>query len=589
MLGNRTLPFDLGPNVSLIQGYPWFSLFTCFVCLIVGLAVYYLDKKSNVNRLFTAIMALGAFWSLTEFLLYEVNSFLVASILNKTLIIWPFYFVLLLHFTLVYTNNELLKHKVTYVFLYVPAAVFAAIDLTTNLISSAPVQFSGGYQLSTPLLAQSLVSTIDNMWSLAMAIAALVVCILFHFKNVDQYKTQTKLISIGLIFPIITSGFITAAILSNVQLPKINSITTFLLSVFIAYAIWRYKLFNKLSPAIAAENIVSAMPDPLILANPEGKIIRVNKEFVDFSGYSGMEVVGKPILGFIDKASDKALFEMLKTQEIKNFELTFYTKTNEARFVQISASEVHDKRGHDLGFACVIHDITMQKQMAAKLVASERFATIGQLAGMVSHDLRNPLSSMSAATYYLKSHYGGQMDDTGKEMLQAIEKSIDYSNKIVKDLLDYSRDIKLELETTTPHSLLATSLGLIKVPPNVELVNNCSDDPKFTVDVGKVSRVFVNLITNAFDAMPNGGTLTISNQKTADALEIAFKDTGTGISPQSMSNLWTPLFTTKTKGMGLGLPICKRIVEAHGGKITVESEQGNGTKFKVVLPLNKAD
>jgi PAS domain S-box-containing protein len=326
----------------------------------------------------------------------------------------------------------------------------------------------------------------------------------------------------------------------------------------------------------------------LILANPEGKIIRVNEEFIDASGYSEKEVVGQPIAGFFDKAHEKTLFSMLKTQEIKDYELTFFTKSGEARFVQISASIVRNRKGQDLGFACVVHDITLQKQMAAKLVAAERFASIGQLAGMVSHDLRNPLSSMSAATYYLKNHYGEQMDETGKDMLQAIEKSIDYSNKIVKDLLDYSRDIKLELEATTPHALLAASLGLIKIPVNVQLVDNCSDDPRVNLDIGKISRVFVNLISNAFDAMPNGGTLTITNQSTADELEIAFKDTGTGMSPESMSKLWTPLFTTKTKGMGLGLPICKRIVEAHSGKITVESQLGKGTTFKIVLPLKRA-
>jgi signal transduction histidine kinase len=279
---------------------------------------------------------------------------------------------------------------------------------------------------------------------------------------------------------------------------------------------------------------------------------------------------------------------MLKTQEIKNYEITFITKSGEARFVQISTSEVHNKKGRDLGFVCVIHDITLQRQMAAKLVTAERFASIGELAGMVGHDLRNPLSSISVATYYLKSHYGSKMDDTGKEMLSAIEKSIDYSNKIIKDLLDYSREIKLDLEATTPHEVLAASLSLIKVPSNIKLVDNCADTPKVMLDVGKISRVFVNLITNAFDAMPNGGTLTITAKNTADTIEFAFQDTGSGISAEVMTNLWIPLFTTKTKGMGLGLPICKRIVEAHGGKITVESDQGKGTIFKIALPLNSA-
>lgn len=554
------------------------------MCLGVGLAVYYLDKKSNVNRLFTAILVLGSFWSLTEFLRFQVTSFLAAYILNKTLVIWPFFSVLLLHFALVYTDSDLLKHKITYVIMYVPAAVFAAIDLTTNLISSQPVQYLVGYQFSAPLLSESPISTIDNVWALSIGIIALAVCIFFYFRSIDQHKTQTKLIAVGLVFPIVSAFIETATNILNVPFPDLNSITTFLFSIFIAFAIWRYKLFN-LNPAVAAENIISAMPDPLILASPEGKIIRVNQEFVDVSGYTEKDAIGKPISDFFDKGHEKTIFEMLKTQEIKNYETTFITNTGETRFVQISASEVHNKKGHDLGFACVIHDITLQKQVAAKLVAAERFASIGELAGMVGHDLRNPLSSMSAATYYLRSHYGSQMDNTGRDMLSAMEKSIDYSDKIVKDLLDYSRDIKLETEVTTPHSVLATSLGLLKVPPNVKVIDNCPETPKVTLDVGKVSRVFVNLITNAFDAMPNGGTLTITTQSTNNLVEFDFKDTGTGMSSESMTKLWTPLFTTKSKGMGLGLPICKRIVEAHGGKITVESTPGEGTTFKIALPL----
>lgn len=556
------------------------------MCIIVGLAVYYLDKKSSTNRLFTAILALGSFWALTEFLRFQVISFLAAYVLNKALVVWPFYSVLLLHFVLVYTDSDFLKHKIVYVLMYVPAAVFAAIDLTTDLISMQPVEYRGGYQFSAPLLSQSPIAAISDLWALTISITALGVCLFYYFRSVEQHKTQTKLVAVGIVFPIISAAISTVTAILSIPFPDLTSITTFLFSIFIAFAIWRYKLF-KLNPAVAAENIISAMPDPLILANPEGKIIRVNQEFVDVSGFSEKEVIGKPIADFFDKTHERNLSSMLKTQEIKNYELTFLTKSGEARFVQISASEVHDKKGQDLGLACIVHDITLQKQMAAKLVAAERFASIGQLAGMVSHDLRNPLSSMSAATYYLKNHYGNQMDETGKEMLFAIEKSIDYSNKIIKDLLDYSREIKLELEATTPHSLLAASLGLIKIPANIQLVDNCSDDPAVNLDVGKISRVFVNLIINAFDAMPDGGTLTITNQSTKDGLEIDFTDTGTGISPESMSKLWTPLFTTKTKGMGLGLPICKRIVEAHGGKITVESEQGKGTTFKIVLPLNR--
>mgnify|MGYP001443643970 CR=1 FL=1 len=226
------------------------------------------------------------------------------------------------------------------------------------------------------------------------------------------------------------------------------------------------------------------------------------------------------------------------------------------------------------------------KQTQAKLVKSERLAAIGELAGMVGHDLRNPLTSIKGAAYLLRNKHFGTMDAKCKDVLSTIDKSIDYSNKIINDLLDYSRDIKLELSETTPKMLLKNALYLIEVPEKIKIKDSSEDTPIIQVDTGKVSRVFVNLIKNAIDAMPEGGILTITSRARKGSLEIVFEDTGVGMDEETLSKLWVPLFTTKAKGMGFGLSICKRIVKAHGGKISVESTAGKGTKFTVTLPID---
>ena len=570
--------------------FAWFSLFTSIICLIIAVAVYYLDKKALVNKVFMLTLVWSSFWSFAEFLRYQATSMETASILGKILFLWPFYSAFLIHFALAYTESDLLKHKVTYLLMYVPAAIFSGIDLTTNWISAPPVLRQWGFDFSAPPPSESVASVVNSVWASSLALSALILCGIYYFRSVDPTKkTQTKFIAFGLAFPVVSSLFTNSIFpLMSIPFPSLSSITTCLFSGIIAYAIWRYKLFN-LNPAAAAENILSAMPDPLILANADGKIIRVNHEFVTASGYSEKEIIGKPLSElFVEEKSDqKILSEASKTKEVRNHETAFIIKSGEPRNVLVSVSTVRNKKGQDLGVACVIHDITNRKLMAAKLVAAERFASIGELAGMVGHDLRNPLSSMSAATFYIKNHYGTLMDDTGREMLSAIEKSIDYSNKIVKDLLDYSRELKLDIEAASPRSIADAALSMVKVPSNVKLLENLPDTPKLALDVAKVSRVFVNLITNAFDAMPNGGTLTITAQNTPDSVEFEFKDTGVGISQEALRKLWTPLFTTKTKGMGLGLPICKRIIEAHAGKIAVESQLGKGTVFHITLPLKR--
>ncbi len=220
-----------------------------------------------------------------------------------------------------------------------------------------------------------------------------------------------------------------------------------------------------------------------------------------------------------------------------------------------------------------------------KLIRAERLAAIGEVAAMVGHDLRNPLTGMTGATYYLKRKLGSVASKKTLEMLEVIEKDIAYSNKIVSDLLEYSREIRLESKLTSFGTLVKDALALVEIPCNVEIVNKSSTRSRVFVDVEKMKRVFVNIIKNAIDAMPSGGKLEIRTKRTEDRTEISIADTGTGMSKEVLHKLWSPLFTTKARGMGFGLPICKRVVETHGGSINVQSSLGKGTTFTISIPL----
>jgi two-component system sporulation sensor kinase C len=123
------------------------------------------------------------------------------------------------------------------------------------------------------------------------------------------------------------------------------------------------------------------------------------------------------------------------------------------------------------------------------------------------------------------------------------------------------------------------------LPSNIKLINEANDELLLNVDTDKIERVFTNLIANALDAMPNGGTLRITSRKMKNSIVLDFSDTGKGMSKQVLEKLWMPFFTTKAKGLGIGLSICKRIVDAHQGKIEVQSVEGKGTCFSVFLPV----
>jgi signal transduction histidine kinase len=222
-----------------------------------------------------------------------------------------------------------------------------------------------------------------------------------------------------------------------------------------------------------------------------------------------------------------------------------------------------------------------------KNMVNKKMDAMNEVSTMVAHDLRNPLQGICGASYYLRKNLPkrAQLIEKDIEMLDTIDNCVTYSNKIVSDLLDYSSKIKLDLVKTTVKVLLTESLAMVSAPGNIKVLKDFEKNFDVVVDKVKTERVFGNLIKNAFDAMPTGGELHISSKKIGKKVRIDFSDTGTGMSKEVLSKIWTPFFTTKAKGMGIGLSICKRIIEEHNGKIEVESKEGKGTKFTVFLPL----
>jgi signal transduction histidine kinase len=160
-----------------------------------------------------------------------------------------------------------------------------------------------------------------------------------------------------------------------------------------------------------------------------------------------------------------------------------------------------------------------------------------------------------------------------------------HADEIVSELLDYSGEIHLTLTEVTPKELTKNALEAVRIPDTIRVLNQTQEQSTLTVDAERMRRVFINLITNAIDAMPTGGTLTLSSKESNGLVELAVSDTGTGLEKQILENLWKPLQTTKAKGIGLGLPIVKRIVDAHSGEVSVESKTGEGTIFTIRLPV----
>ena len=232
------------------------------------------------------------------------------------------------------------------------------------------------------------------------------------------------------------------------------------------------------------------------------------------------------------------------------------------------------------------------EERTKQLRDSERLAAIGGTAGMVGHDIRNPLQAIASDLYLVKSDLSvvpeGEVKEGMKESLEGIEKNVDYINKIVADLQDFARPLDPHAEETNLKLIIENLLAENGLPENVKVnLKVEAVTEKVMADPTFINRIMANLVNNAVQAMPNGGKLVIKAYKEANDVVIAVTDTGGGV-PEALKNkLFTPMFTTKAKGQGFGLPVIKRMTEALGGTVSFESQEGKGATFIVRLPPPK--
>jgi PAS domain S-box-containing protein len=343
------------------------------------------------------------------------------------------------------------------------------------------------------------------------------------------------------------------------------------------------------------ENLViltDTSPYAVISFDSNGRVLLWNPAATRVFGYTRKEAVGSSVFDLV--ISDRWVpgvkivlgdLSANRTRPLSGRTMEIEAKRRDGEVFPVDLSiSLRETTSGSIVIA-ILSDISERKRMEQALLRSERMAAVGETAAMVAHDLRNPLTGISGAAYYLKKKLGPNSDPESIGMLNLIEGSIEHMNKIMSDLLEYSRETRLELTETDPRSITEKALASVNIPGNVRVSNLTRTQPRIDVDATKMTRVFANLIRNSVDAMPKGGDLTIRSREKNGEVQILFTDTGTGIPDDAMERIWAPTYTTKARGIGLGLPIVRRFVEAHNGAVVVKSEIGKGSTFTVKLPL----
>ena len=295
-------------------------------------------------------------------------------------------------------------------------------------------------------------------------------------------------------------------------------------------------------------------------------------------------------------------------KEVRDSEVDIILPSGNKRTLLGNATPLLDSEGKVRGCLGAFIEITDRKQMekvlqgyskdleilvkdaTEKLLKSERFATIGQTAGMVGHDIRNPLQAILGDLYLasedLNSIHSCDEKESLKESLMTIQKNVEYIEKIVSDLQDFVRPLKPTINEMDLQGLIEELLFKVELPENVQA--SCQVDEKvkeMMSDAAILKRALSNLISNAVQAMPKGGNLSVQAYEDEKNVIILVQDTGVGVPEALKSKLFTPLFTTKSKGQGFGLAVVKRLVESLGGSISFESVTGKGSTFEIRFPI----
>ncbi len=336
--------------------------------------------------------------------------------------------------------------------------------------------------------------------------------------------------------------------------------------------------------------------------------LEINDTFEKLTGLKRENVAGKKISEIIPAALGTVpeIFEtygrVASTGKPERFEIFFKPLD---RWFDISVFS--PKKGF---FIAIFDNITDRKQMQAQLEKyatnlerlveertkqlkeAERLAAIGQTAGTVAHDIRDPLQSIINELYLVKSELAELPEtcnaDAIKDSITFIEKRADNIVKVSWDLQDFTRPLKPKLADVDLCKVMPEAISSVEIPENINVNITCDKQmTQIKLDSAFLKRILTNLVVNAVQAMPQGGTLAVNAFPIENRAVITVEDTSLGFSEEVKSKLWSPLFTTEVKGQGFGLAVAKRLTESLGGNITFESQIGKGAKFTIEFPLSK--
>jgi len=336
---------------------------------------------------------------------------------------------------------------------------------------------------------------------------------------------------------------------------------------------------------VFSDHLVENMPIGLIAVDGNRRIASFNNAAgsilsLPFSGVMGKnikEILPEGLLNLIDGNHNKSSAVEINIDCVLN--------NGEIIPLEVGVSILKDENGYFLGHIILFKDLSEVQSLRREIARSQRLASLGSLAAGVAHEIRNPLSSIKGLATYFMEHNEKEED---KEVAKIIIQEVDRLNRVVSQLVELARPVSVSKKPVPLKSVIENSIKLLEreaLEKNIQITTHTpSEEIEIALDKDRITQVLLNLYLNAIESMGKGGKLSVDVSEKENGAVIKVSDTGSGIGKKDLALIFDPYFTTKSTGTGLGLAIVHNIIEAHDGKITVQSLPGKGTVFTVFLP-----
>jgi len=588
---------------------PFAHFFCIIVYIYLAVLILYRDPKILLNRSSAAIMICLALWNFGDLFIHSPDSTLskekVILLQNISSFGWVSFVSATLCFSVAFSKREKLMKKKWFLFILFILPLLFIYKQWTNYILVNPLRQPYGWSFES---AKTIWVYLFYIYFLLLTLLSIYLIFAYGRKTrIPIVKKQAVIISYSLLACLILGTLVDVGTqeLKLNNIPGIGDLFVFIAAIGFIYAILKYQ-FLTITPAIAAENIISSMDELLILLDQEGNILKVNKATLDSSQYDIDELEGKSITIILknDDFKQNILEKITEEEVIKNHNGSLLSKNGKNVPIIYSSSPIKNEDKIVIGTVFIARDITELELNRLELVKAKEKAEESDrlksafLANM-SHEIRTPMNGILGFAGLLK-----EPDLTGEEQqefIAVIEQSGVRMLNIINDIISISKVESGQMEVSISDTNINDQIDFIDAFFKPEALNNgiqlickktlTNEEAILKTDREKVYAVLTNLVKNAIK-FTIVGSIEFGYQKKGDFIEFYVKDTGSGVSKQHQKIIFerfrqgSESLNRKYEGAGLGLSISKAYVEMLGGQIWVESEEGKGSTFYFTLPYN---